>query len=1104
MTSNFLRVYNNGEIFMPQSLEEDEIINKNNILHYFNFADGCMFDRRYFFQIDYHKFNSRDGFPKYSSLNNIKFNEVKNSSTGTMSTYGFRNFKNTVYEVNGKVKVTYIKETDLNLVVKAGIMTGDKTHYEDWKGYVIGNTKSLQHEWHEFYGIVNTTTLDNTNFIAPWLSVVGQDDEISQNMYIEFKDVNMIPMNITMPDIKVNSKIRYVTLDIQGWVYPQNDVNMANFCNVIEIKALTPDGTNVALNKPVTTIPDSSLLNSGTDGLRIINDGDTLPSNYVCFDPFIHKEITNSYYRFTIDLENIYDIEKIEVYNYPNRKYSFSVKVGESLDKMICVFNNEFKNNLLKPLLINRETSCDLPHIVNIKNMMFNNSVDGYLSSHPEKTYTYNLSDFGDGARVVGDVKFLPYRNEMDFSINPPILTDYIVEMNPTETPNDKYISRFITDYISLRGFNTTEYNVEFSCWMFVEPGFNCFYAPLIKLEEYPEYNAPVAYYDMTKVGTWQLLKSVYKGKMSQNNITIESITPIIQGAWNQVWTKGKIYLTGISINMVKKIDYSTETGLIKPDYCVITPNIFKHDNFTVYIEFDMLNFDVNNYMTLFNDFGVYDIRFKLTVFANKTIEIRNQSNMFNTTNRVIKGKNKLAFCLHGRTMKLSLNGSDIESKICDWNIIEDMKYRFFNKSINESTIDNAEEFYNKICKLVVYDEAKSDVDLINMTKRQKIFKLKQDAFNQPIEESFLTKNIKNYLMNRGIIKYFPLSDDDKDLLSSSKLITNYTKYNFNFGRLYIGEHSNVLYKGDISNTEILEINTNTNLNHISLIFNYISTADNTSVDIWFGSRTEKQGLTNIRLKNTGLSSESIIKSFNAQGQKVFIQIKNSEVSIIDLMLSSGDNIVPGIASHTHNGLKINYEETMSVPMDSSFTLCYKVRVIKRQFNSVVEAIKPTGRITLFQLGSCDATPKFIFLGKPGARDGYPVMLYTNMRNERVKTYEGLTHDDWVTNEITVLVSYNATSDLFSFSILFENGKKIEDTVTLNSKIDTNSIKDNSYEFTIGSIRAIDQSMNFTISDLVMINGYIPLTNIKTLISPLSIGADGIRAGFQVNEKKKI
>ena len=95
MTTNFLRVYNNGEIYMPQSIEENEIINKDNILHYFNFADGCMFDRRYFFQIDYHKFNSRDGFPKYTSLNNIKFKEANGTSTGSMETLGFTNFKNT-------------------------------------------------------------------------------------------------------------------------------------------------------------------------------------------------------------------------------------------------------------------------------------------------------------------------------------------------------------------------------------------------------------------------------------------------------------------------------------------------------------------------------------------------------------------------------------------------------------------------------------------------------------------------------------------------------------------------------------------------------------------------------------------------------------------------------------------------------------------------------------------------------------------------------------------------------------------------------------------------------------------------------------------------
>lgn len=1100
MTTNFLRAYNNGEIYMPQSIEENEIINKDNILHYFNFADGCMFDRRYFFQIDYHKFNSRDGFPKYTSLNNIKFKEANGTSTGSMETLGFTNFKNTSFEITGKVKVTYIKQSDLNLVVKAGIMTGDRTFYEDWKGHIIGKTKDLQHEWHEFYGVFNTTTLNNTNFIAPWLSVVGSDDEISQNMYIEFKDVTILPTNMYMPNIEVKSKIRYITYNVQGWVFP-GTVSYAKFCNVVEIKAFDKDGNNVALNKPVTTVPDKRLLNGGAESLKNLNDGDTVISNYICFDPFVSKEIKDNHYSFTIDLENEYDIERIEIYNYPGRIYSFSLKVGKNTDNMISIYNNEFDKDILRPLLINKETSSDtVPHKVNIKDMLFDNSTEGYLAAYPEKTYTHNLSDL-NGARVLGDVKFLPYRNDMDFAINLPIVTDYMVEMNPTQTPDNNYIARLIFDYINLSDAYIREFNVEFSCWMFIEPGFDAPYSPIIKLEEYPEYFASSRAYDITKLGTWQFLKTVYKGKVTSSNVSIESVTPIVQGTWNQPWTKGKIFVTGISINKIRKMETTTDTGFIKPEYSIISPNIIKANDFSMFIEFDYVNL-TNTYKCIMSSLGG-NSNFQILIYPDNNVEIRNGDNKFVTSTKAKQGRNKLAFSLKNNIMKVSLNGA-IESKSFNWNINANNRFRLFNESMNTSLTDNNSPFNNNLCKLIVYDDVKTDAELINLTNQQKSFKLRENTFNQGIDELFLTKNIKNLLMNKAIIKYFPLNDDDKDLFSSTKLVSNYTKYNFNAGRAYIGEHSNNIYKHDILTTDIIEIPTNINLTDICMVFNYISTVDNATVDVWFGSKTDKQALTTIQLKNTGLSSETIIKCVKAQGQKIFIQIKNVEAIIRDMMITPGYFLVPGEASHTHNGLKINYRETMSVPMDSSFTICYKVRVIKRQFNSVVEAIKPTGRITLFQLGSCDATPKFIFLGKPGARDGYPVMFYSNMRTEHIKTYEGLTHDDWVTNEITVLVSYDATNNLFKFSLMFENGKRIEDTITLNSKIDTNSIKDNSYEFTIGSIRAIDQSMNFTISDLVMINGFMPLVDIKTLISPLSIGADGIRAGFQVNEKKKI
>lgn len=1101
MTTNFLRAYNNGEIYMPQSIEENEIINKENILHYFNFADGCMFDRRYFFQIDYHKFNSRDGFPKYTSLNDIKFKEANGTTVGSINTLGFTNFKNTSYEVTGKVKVTYIKQSDLNLVVKAGIMTGDKTFYEDWKGHIIGNTKDLQHEWHEFYGVFDTTTINNTNFIAPWLSIVGSDDEISQNMYIEFKDVTLIPTNIHMPDIEVKSKIRYITYDVQGQTSP-GQTSLSKFCNVIEIKAFDSNGDNVALNKPITTIPDKELLNGGAESLKKLNNGISEIWDWIGFDQSLHPEIDN-HFSFTIDLQREYDIEKIEVYNYPGRICSFSVKVGKNNTDMVCVFNNEFDGEMLAPLIINKETSTNpLPHKINIKNKLFDNSSEGYLAAYPEKTYSYNLSDLKNDLRIyikrfTGDIKCLPYRNDMDFAINLPIITDYMIELNPFNN-TDKNISRFIFDCIDISADYIQNYNIEFSCWMFVEPGFNSYHAPIIKLEEYPGYNMISKPYDITRLGTWQYVKTVYKGFISE---PINYITPMIQGVWNEPWTKGKIFVTGISINKIRKMETTTDTGLVKPEYSVISPNIIKTNDFSMFIEFDYVNL-TNTYKCIMSNLGG-NSNFQIVIYPDNNVEIRNGDNKFVTSTHAKRGRNKLAFSLKNNIMKVSLNGA-IESKSFNWNINENSRFRLFNESMNTSLTDNNSPFNNNLCKLVVYDDVKTDTELINLTNQQKSFKLRENVFTQGIDELFLTKNIKNLLMNKAIIKYFPLNDDDKDLFSSTKLVSNYTKYNFNAGRAYIGEHSNIIYQHDILTTDIIEIPTNTNLTDISMVFKYISTIDNATVDIWFGSKTDKQALTTIQLKNTGLSSETMMKCVKAQGQKIFIQIKNIEAIIRDMMITPGYFLVPGEASHIHNGLKVNYKDTMSVPMDASFTLCYKVNVIKRQFHSIVEAIKPTGRITLFQLGSCDATPKFIFLGKPGARDGYPVMLYTNMRNERVKTYEGLTHDDWVTNEITVLVSYNATSDLFSFSILFENGKKIEDTVTLNSKIDTNSIKDNSYEFTIGSIRAIDQSMNFTISDLVMINGYIPLTNIKTLISPLSIGADGIRAGFQVNEKKKI
>lgn len=1100
MTTNFLRAYNNGDVYMPQSIEEDEILNKKNILHYFNFADGCIFDRRYFFQVDYCKFSTRDAFPEYSSLNNIKFEHLKDYAK-RIYTGAFNNFKDVEYEVTGQVKVTYKKQSDLNLDVIVGIATSDvPDSCKDWRGLTIKGSKSLTGMWHDFYGTFKTTSIDNTKYISPWFSIQGNSSEISETMYVEFKEVNIIPKNISMPDIEIKTKVRYITLDVQGWVDVLNDTNLKQYCNLLEIKAFTPDGTNIALNKPVTTIPDKSLANND---VRKINDGDINIANYVCFDRTINSNIRDNYYSFTIDLQNIYDIEYIEIYNFPKRKYSFSVKVGQTQDKMTCVYNNEFNNEVLKPLIINRDVSTNpLPCTINLKDMLFNNNLNGYLACYPEKTFTYNLSDFREGVRLLGDTKFIPYRNDMDFAMNPPIITDYFLEMNPSQTADNNYISRLVLGLIYSNDIDVNNYNLEFSCWMFVEPGFNGPYGPLLKIEEYPEYNASTGAYDITRLGTWQYIKAVYKGKVSPNNINIEYVTPIIQSVWNSIWTKGRVFVTGISINKIKKVNTCTETGLIQPEYCILTPNIIKPTNFTLYTEFEMVN-EVNDYKTIFNDFGT-NSNFKLTIFANNTIEVKNNGNMFVTNATVKKGLNKLAFSLQNNIMKLSLNGSAIESKSCSWNIPNNMKLRFFNKSINESTTDNIELFYNKLCKLVVYDDVKTEIELQDMTRQQKSFKLRENTFNQGIDELFLTRNIKNLLMNKAIIKYFPLNDDDKDLFSSTKLVSNYTKYNFNAGRAYIGEHSNNIYKHDILTTDIIEIPTNTNLTDICMVFNYISTVDNATVDVWFGSKTDKQALTTIQLKNTGLSSETIIKCVKAQGQKIFIQIKNVEAIIRDMMITPGYFLVPGEASHTHNGLKINYRETMSVPMDSSFTICYKVRVIKRQFNSVVEAIKPTGRITLFQLGSCDATPKFIFLGKPGARDGYPVMFYSNMRTEHVKTYEGLTHDDWVTNEITVLVSYDAANNLFKFSLMFENGKRIEDTITLNSKIDTNSIKDNSYEFTIGSIRAIDQSMNFTISDLVMINGFMPLANIKTLISPLSIGADGIRAGFQVNEKKKI
>ena len=220
-----------------------------------------------------------------------------------------------------------------------------------------------------------------------------------------------------MPDIEVKSKIRYITYDVQGWSYP-GEFGYATFCNVLEIKAIDKDGNNVALNKPITTIPDKNLLNGGAESLKNLNNGDISPSDYICFDPIIHSEIKDNHYSFTIDLENEYDIERIEIYNYPDRIYSFSLKVGKNITDMVCVFNNEFNDTLLVPLKINKETSTNpLPHKINIKDKLFDNSSEGYLAAYPEKTYSYNLSDLKNDLRIyikrfTGDIKCLPYRNE--------------------------------------------------------------------------------------------------------------------------------------------------------------------------------------------------------------------------------------------------------------------------------------------------------------------------------------------------------------------------------------------------------------------------------------------------------------------------------------------------------------------------------------------------------------------------------------------------------------------------------------------------------------------------------------------------------------------
>lgn len=1101
MTTNFLRAYNNGNVYMPQSIEEDEILNKKNILHYFNFADGCIFDRRFFFQVDYCKFSTRDAFPEYSSLNNIKFEHLEDYAK-RIYTGAFNNFKDVEYEVTGQVKVTYKKQSDLNLNVMVGVATSDVPDAcKDWRGLTIKGSKALTGMWHDFYGTFKATSIDNTKYISPWFSIQGNSNEISEAMYVEFKNVSIIPKSMYMPDIEIRTKIRYITLDVQGWVDVLNDTDLKQYCNLLEIKAFTSDGTNIALNKPVTTIPDKSLANND---VRKINDGDINIANYVCFDRTINSNIRDNYYSFTIDLQDVYDIDYIEIYNFPKRKYSFSVKVGQTQDKMACVYNNEFNNNVLRPLIVNKDVSTNpLPCTINLKDMLFNNNLNGYLACHPEKTFTYNLSDFKEGVRLIGDTKFIPYRNDMDFSMNPPIITDYLLEMNPSQTADNNYISRFVLGWIYSNDMDINNYNLEFSCWMFVEPGFNGPYGPLLKVEEYPEYSASTGAYDITKLGTWQYLKAVYKGKVSPNNINIEYVTPIIQSVWNSVWTKGRVFITGISINKIKKVNTCTETGLIQPEYCILTPNIIKPTNFTLYTEFEMVN-EVNDYKTIFNDFGI-NSNFKLTIFANNTIEVKNNGNMFVTNATVKKGLNKLAFSLQNNVMKLSLNGSTIESKSCSWNIPNNMKLRFFNKSINESITDNIEPFYNKLCKLVVYDDVKTEKELQDMTRQQKSFKLRENTFNQLIDESILTKNIKQLIIDKTIIKYFPLSGDDKDILSSTKLVSNYTSYNFYSGKLYSGEHSSIFYSNNMNGTNIFEATAQQNLSNISIVFRYICPIDNGSIDIWFGDRTNKTGLVNIPLRNTGLSSEYKIKSMIASGQKVFIQIKNVEVEIIDFKISSGDKLVPGSVVNRYPGFKINYSETMGDIVDNSFTLCYKVKVLKKQLTGNVEAISPTGRITLLQIGKCDKSPKFIMLGKPGSRDAYPVMLYSNIQQgNRVKTYESFTEDDWINNEITVISSFNALNNTFSFCLLFENGKKVEDTIQLTSKLDTNSIKDDVYEFTVGSITSEDRTMNFTMSDLIMINRYMNPSEVKNILSPISLSSIGLRSGFEVSELKNI
>lgn len=1113
----FARMENEGNFDVVAELEEDSI-NVNGLVNYYDFSDTKLIDRKLCMKVDNVIATTRDTYPDYTSFDSDWFQgDYDVNPTGTSYQKGLidvrdYNMKSMKFNVCGEVLVEESSaDYDLTIGLVCRYLNPDGTENYHWRGVNVGSTNDLKEQgWVDVFQDFNLNPGYKIICIKPWIQISKQDTDGATHRIL-CRNITIEPKFETIERYTI---ARYVKLVCSGAISPLSDVYI-NHNNLYKVEVIDVNGNNVALGKNVTVSRDD------------YESRYEPPENIVTDRPQRWNEYTFSADKpdveYIIDLGDKYKIKNIRVNerNFSTRKYLD--KVYTSVDKNTWSLLNDtytpFKNN-------EKKIFNDLPVTPHTDNEGLEYSLFGdcYTRGINSATPLASLASFL--ANVLIFDKSVNTNIKWILDDSAPTASRVVAKY---EAPTGDLIN-IASCRVETKPFTITNFdNMCFAtAWVKVDKNYNG--GPVnLSIEECDTYKVKASQYDLNRKGEWQKLTVYTTWEVKDNARYFAFVRNIWRGS--PTWTEGSVYVSELTFggNPFNSNNFPYIENLYPTTFYKAPVANIKNKG-ALFIEFDLNCFNNREWMSFFHIYSTIEGNVenkKINLIFNnraKQLQVRINSDIrrIYSQGEYKAIDNRLCIKWGDDGVYSILNG--IVTKLSDTNIItgdyEDFCLGCWDKDRLEAN--------NNIYKLAIYNDTFTLDDAVQLTKPNSSFSLTDNVIEtKNIEEGY---NFSEALYKTGF-SYFQLSDSFKEYYDKNIELKNIYAYNdtayFRNDALFVTPRYMNRWLREFNNTDYRYSNVENKMVLPTLAYS------NTVLTVSFNYNTLELGDEELKLNLTCFTDSNRDETRQFTLERTGETYKEFSITIpmvvdknksLEFFISGEgyarlrDITVCPVAYITPPDIRmdetkklafaVNLKESIGHNWESGFTIFYKKKAVatsnlnsNKQIGYIIDAFGSYG-------GSRDKG--YIYFGKYSTSNELKIVHYSQ-RGTNIQT-NTLIDIDMLYEWYTVVVSYNPITKRIKVYYILVDGSiktlefKYNDDYALSYDEIVSTVEDTDFKFDLligghNNNNSYHDSSAFLLKDLLVVKKSLSEDEIKEIASPLSLGVDGIRAGMELSER---